>query len=91
MRPIKSSILVALAFLIAAPLISVGAQEATGSLPLECGKRDLQIVAQLERENVNSQTFDQAFSTIMSGASGLLQGAPDRRSHRTPQPYQPRG
>jgi hypothetical protein len=65
MWPTKSSILVALALLIAAPLTSAGAQETTGSLPLECAARDLQLVAQLEQANVNSRIFDEAFSTIM--------------------------
>ena len=65
MRPIKSSVLVALAILISAPVTSAGAQQTTGSLPPECAARDLQLVAQLEQVNTDSRTFDEAFSTIM--------------------------
>jgi hypothetical protein len=65
MSPIKTSILGAHAFLIAAPLTAAGAQEKTGSLPIECAARDLQLVALLERANVNGRIFDEAFSTIM--------------------------
>jgi hypothetical protein len=67
----KTSILVALALLIAAPLASAGAQETTGSnapnnaFPLECAARDLQIVAQFERSETTNQIFDEVFSTIM--------------------------
>ncbi len=65
MWPTKSSILVALALLIAAPLTSGGAEETTGGLPLKCATLDLQLVSQLEEANVNSRIFDEAFSTIM--------------------------
>jgi hypothetical protein len=63
MRPTKSSILVALVILLAAPVTSAGAQQTTGSLPPECAARDF--VAQLEQVNINSRIFDEAFSTIM--------------------------
>ena len=65
MRPTKSSILVALVIFLAAPVTSAGAQQTTGSLPLECAARDLQLVAQLEKVNTDSRIFDEAFSTIM--------------------------
>ena len=65
MRLIKSSILVALAFLIAGPVTSAGAQQPTSSLPPECAARDVQLVVQLEQANMNSRIFDEAFSTIM--------------------------
>jgi hypothetical protein len=67
----NTSILVALALLIAAPFTSAGAQETTGSnspknpFPLECAARDLQIVAQLERSETTDLIFDETFSTIM--------------------------
>ena len=65
MRPIKTSLLVALAFLVAGLPSSAGAQQPTGSLAPECAARDVQLVAQLEQANPNSRLFDEAFSTIM--------------------------
>ena len=65
MRPIKTSLLVALAFLVAGLPSSAGAQQPTGSLAPECAARDMQLVAQLEQVYTDSRIFDEAFSTIM--------------------------
>jgi hypothetical protein len=65
MWPTKTSILVALTILIVGPSTSAGAQETTSTLPLACAKRDLRVVAQLERSNMKSQVFDEAFATMM--------------------------
>ena len=75
MLPSKTSMLAALAFLIAAPVISASAEDTTSRnslLPLACATRDLQFVTQLEYE-VNRQIFDAAFSALMRARQACYQ------------------
>jgi hypothetical protein len=72
MNPIKPSLLLAAALLIGAPSLgSAGAQDNTnwrnGPFPLECAKRDLQLINQIEQygESRDMRPANEAFWTMM--------------------------
>src|SRR5215207_11094090 len=74
MIPIRPSLLVAAAILIGAPSLgAAGAQDGTywrsGPFPLECAKRDLQLITQIEQygesRDMRPEVANEAFWTMM--------------------------
>jgi hypothetical protein len=74
MNPIKASFLLAAALLIGAPSLgTAGAQDSTiwrnGPFPLECAKRDLQLITQIEQygesRDMRAEVANEAFWTMM--------------------------
>jgi hypothetical protein len=74
MKPIRSSFLLAAALLVTSPFLSpAGAQEGSdwrkGPFPLECAKRDLQLITQIEQygesRDMRPEIANEAFWTMM--------------------------